>query len=168
MRMRNLLSIPLAIWKTSCQAEDCHILVANNNWYPDVSSHGNPKHHLSLLNNNNLADFRQIMTPGWERQTKMTIYDSRMKFGELAKSRPRSDIFLCSIKEGTGYGLCGALQNSESIFVLPVWFCWYHLFYITKWYKSSEITCVTLIEYNKSRVSPSQSIRNHVCHPHRV
>jgi hypothetical protein len=30
----------------------------------------------------------------------------------LAKSRPRSDIFLCSIKEGTGYELCGALQNS--------------------------------------------------------
>jgi len=37
-----------------------HLLVANNNWYPDVSSHGNPKHLLSLPKNNNLADFRQI------------------------------------------------------------------------------------------------------------
>jgi hypothetical protein len=26
----------------------------------------------------------------------------------------------------------GALQNSESIFILPVWFCWCHLFYIPK------------------------------------
>jgi hypothetical protein len=52
--------------------------------------------------------------------------------------------FVLSRKE-----LCGALQNSESIFILPVWFCWYHLFYIPKWYKSSEITR-----------SPLQSIRN--------
>jgi hypothetical protein len=43
-----------------------------------------------------------------------------------------------------------------------------HLFYIPKWYKRSEITCVTLTEYYKSRVSHSQSIINHVCHPHRV
>jgi hypothetical protein len=63
----------------------------------------------------------------------------------LAKSRPRSDMFLCSIKEGTGYRVYGALQISESIFILPVWFCWYHLYYIPKWYK---------------RVSPSQSIKN--------
>ena len=62
--MRNVLPIPLAIRKTSSQPEDCHVLVANNNWYPDVSSHGNPKHLLSLPKNNNLADFIHNMTPG--------------------------------------------------------------------------------------------------------
>jgi hypothetical protein len=35
----------------------------------------------------------------------MTLDHARMKFGATGKSRPRSDIFLCSIKEGTGYRL---------------------------------------------------------------
>jgi hypothetical protein len=66
-----------------------------------------------------------------------TEYDTRLKEANIDDTRsfkdevwsywPKVDLgqiyFLCSIKEGTGYGLCRELQISESIFILPVWFC---------------------------------------------
>jgi hypothetical protein len=67
-----------------------------------------------------------------------------MKFGELAKSRPRSDIFLCSIKEGTGYGLCGALQTQKA-----------YSYYQSGFVDTIYFTSLSGTKVVKSRVSPS-------------
>jgi hypothetical protein len=73
-----------------------------------------------------LTEKQQLSRPQTEYDTRLkeaNIDDTRSFKDEVWSYWPKVDLgqilsFVLSRKE-----LCGALKNSESIFILPVWFC---------------------------------------------